>query len=88
MAEQDKDICRAVLDYPCEWVYKVIGTDEEQLRSAIEETIAGNPYRVTVSSSSSGKYLCLNLETTVNSEENRDAIYLTLKSHHHVKIVL
>ena len=86
---QKRDICKAKIDYPCKWLYKVIGTDNEQLRRAIEEVINDIPCEINLSNtSSSGKYLCLNLEITVESEEERNSIYLDLKSHPHVKIVL
>ena len=86
---QNKDICKAKLNYPCQWLYKVIGTDNEQLRQAIMGIIGNMPCEINFSnSSSSGNYLCLNLEITVQSEEERNSIYLALKSHPHVKIVL
>ena len=86
---QKKDICKVKLDYPCQWLYKVIGTDKEQLRHAIKEVINTIPCEINPSnSSSSGKYLCLNLEITVQSEEERNSIYQGLKDHPNIKIVL
>ena len=86
---QKNDMCKAKLDYPCQWLYKVIGTDHEQLRQAIMEIITNIPCKINLSnSSSSGKYLCLNLEITVQSEEERNSIYLNLKAHPNIKIVL
>ena len=86
---QKKGICKAELNYPCQWLYKVIGTDNEQLRQAIMGIIRNMPCEINFSnSSSSGNYLCLNLEITVQSEEERNSIYLALKSHPHVKMVL
>ena len=84
-----KDMCKVKLDYPCQWLYKVIGIEEEQLRQAIAEIIPDTPCEINLSkSSSSGKYLCLNVELTVQSEEERNSIYESLKAHQHVKIVL
>jgi len=86
---QKKDMCKVKLDYPCQWLYKVIGTNHEQLRQAIMEIINSIPCEISLSnSSSSGKYLCLNLEITVQSEEERNSIYSGLKSHPLIKIVL
>ena len=86
---QKNDMCKAKLDYPCQWLYKVIGTDHEQLRQAIMEIITNIPCKINLSnSSSSGKYLCLNLEITVQNEEERNSIYLNLKAHPNIKIVL
>jgi putative lipoic acid-binding regulatory protein len=87
--ERETDICRVHLDYPCQWLYKVIGSDPEQLRQAIAAIVPDTSCEISCSnSSSSGKYHCLNLEVTVRSEEERNAIYLALKAHSHVKIVL
>ena len=86
---QKNDICKAKLDYPCQWLYKVIGTDHEQLRKAIMEIITNIPCEINLSNNSgSGKYLCLNLEITVQNEEERNSIYLNLKAHPNIKIVL
>lgn len=83
------DTCKPKLNYPCQWVYKVIGTDQDELHQAIRETVNTTPCEISFSnSSSSEKYLCLNLEITVQNEEERNAIYLDLKAHPQVKIVL
>ena len=88
MNEKD-DICRLQLNYPCTWLYKVIGMDRQQVRRAITQIIRDRPCKITLSNtSSSGKYICLNLELAVEDEEDRNAIYLDLKAHPHVKIVL
>ena len=85
----EKNICKAQLDYPCQWLYKVIGTDHEKLLQAINEIVTSKPCEINLSNTSSkGKYLCLNLEVNVESEGERNAIYLDLKMHPHVKIVL
>ena len=82
-------MCKVKLDYPCQWLYKVIGTDHEQLRLAIMEIITNIPCEISISNSSpAGKYLCLNLEITVQNEEERNSIYSDLKAHTHIKMVL
>jgi len=83
------DVCKVKLNYPCQWLYKVIGTDHEQLHKTIMEIINNIPCEISISNcSSSGKYICLNLEITVQSEEERNSIYSRLKSHSLIKIVL
>jgi putative lipoic acid-binding regulatory protein len=80
---------RPEIEYPCAWSYRVIGTDEKTLRHAISECLEGREYRVSLSSSSSsGKYISLNLETIVHSEEIRVSTYHSLGRHPSVKIVL
>ncbi len=83
--------CKAklTLEYPCQWTYKVIGTDQIYLENAIAEIITKQEYSIEFSkSSSSRKYLSLNIKLTVYSEKNRNSIYENLKSHPHIKMVL
>jgi putative lipoic acid-binding regulatory protein len=77
------------IDYPCQWGYKVIGTDEAVLRSAITEVVQDISHSVTPSNrSASGKYICLNVEIHVLTEDQRLTIYESLRRHPAVKIVL
>ncbi len=77
------------LDYPCHWVYKVIGSGQEQMRDAIEEVVHDYEHTVTFSNASrTGKYCCLNLEMTVYSDETRTGIYTALKQHPNIMLVL
>ena len=79
----------AVIRYPCEWLYKVIGMDRNKLHQALVDIVSEESCKISFSNdSSSGKYLCLNLEVTVRSEEERNTIYLALKAHPQIKIVL
>ncbi len=80
---------KAEIDYPCSWNYKVIGVDAAAIQNAVATVLGGQPYILTPSrSSSGGKYHSLNLETVVESEGRRNAIYAALKSHAAVKMVL
>jgi putative lipoic acid-binding regulatory protein len=86
---QQNNACKPKLNYPCQWVYKVVGTNQDELRQAIMKIITDTPCEINFSnSSSSGKYLCLNLEITVQSEEERNSIYSNLKAQPQVKIIL
>ncbi len=83
------DIERPKIDYPCSWVYKVIGEDCSLLKEAITGTCA--PEKVTIThshASSKGKYHSLNAELTVANEEARLQIYENLKASPAVKMVL
>lgn len=87
--EQENKECKAQLQYPCLWLYKVIGMDREKLYQALEEIVDVDSYTISPSNSSrTGKYHCLNLEMTVVNEEERNRIYLALEGHPQVKIVL
>lgn len=77
------------LEYPCSWVYKVIGREQEELHTAIAEVIQARECLVTLSNSSSGgKYLCLDVELVVVSAEDREAQHLAFKDHPAVVMVL
>ncbi|MEW6595089.1 MAG: DUF493 domain-containing protein [Thermodesulfobacteriota bacterium] len=80
---------RLVLEYPCAWVYKVIGADGEELRAAIREILSGREHLVTPSRTSrSGRYLSLDIEVVVQDEAERNAWYVALKGHPAVVMVL
>jgi hypothetical protein len=83
------DGCRAKIDYPCPWVYKVIGRDRDILVLAIAEVLAGLAHTVTPSrSSAGGTYHCLNVATTVDCEAVRLDLYDRLRCHPAVRMVL
>jgi uncharacterized protein len=85
----NKPGCKPEIVYPCPWGYKVIGSDVDRLRSAIAEVIQELPHTITPSHSSlPGKYLCLDVEIVVSSEECRLEIYESLRRHPAIKIVL
>ncbi len=78
------------IDYPCPWLYKVIGLNEEDLRKAITTVCAGTDNILISKShtSSGGKYCSLNVEVVVEDDEQRLAHYQNLKNHAAVKVVL
>lgn len=87
MSEDKKQ--KPQLDYPCLWIYKVIGTNENSLKSAVGEIIEGRECRISLSrQSETAKYISLNVELTVESEAHRKALYEALKTHRAVKLVL
>ena len=80
---------KPVLEYPCRWLYKVIGDEREELERAALEIIGNRPCTISLSNSSrTGKYHCLDIEVEVMDDENRNTIYQALKSHPQVKMVL
>ena len=77
------------LEYPCPWVYKIIGPDEDEMHSAVAEIIRDRTYKISHSrKSEKGKYHCLNVALTVESDSHRTTLYEALKAHRAVKIVL
>jgi uncharacterized protein len=81
--------CKPRIDYPCLWVYKVIGRDPEALRCAIAEVMKGSGHTVTPSmSSKAGSYHCLNVEITIESDPVRLGLYERLRLHPAVIMVM
>ncbi|MCK4534102.1 MAG: DUF493 domain-containing protein [Syntrophobacterales bacterium] len=80
---------KPIIEYPCRWIYKIIGSDDRAIRRAVEEIVEGHDYTITPSNvSRTGRYHSLNLEMTVEDEGHRTGIYDKLKNHPAVKMVL
>lgn len=80
---------KAEIDYPCLWLYKLIGLREEEIIKAVEEIMPRSGYTLSSSKSSrTGKYLSFNLEVMVHSEEARNFYYASLKQHAAITMVL
>jgi putative lipoic acid-binding regulatory protein len=77
------------IDYPCDWNYKVIGTNVDEMIKAIEIAVAGMVHEINSSNvSSKGNYFSLNLKVFVTSEAIRDIIFSKLNSNEFIKMVL
>ncbi len=77
------------IDYPCPWVYKVIGADAAALHAAVDEAIGEQAYTIAASNTSrTGKYVSMRVEVVVRDEENRVGIFTALGEHPCVRIVL
>lgn len=80
---------KAEIDYPCVWQYKVIGVNRQAVQTAVSEHLGDAPYSLSESKrSGEGKYLSMNLEVTVASDEQRLALYHALAGHPAIKAVL
>ena len=77
------------IEYPCRWKYKVVGSDQGLIRSAIAEIVREREYTINLSrSSKGGKYHSLNLQMNIDNDESRVEIYEALKKHPAIKLVL
>ena len=80
---------KPIIVYPCRWTFAVMGTDDETLRAAIATVILPRAYEVSFSKKSPGaKYRSLHVQTVVESEADRDALFHALRQHPAVKMVL
>ncbi len=76
------------IEYPCEWIYKVIGGDKGSVHNAIADIIQDSEYHITDSNTSkTGKYLSFNVVVMVGDEAYRNKIYQALKEHDDIKFV-
>lgn len=80
---------RPKIDYPCEWEYRIIGLDEEELRRLVSEILKAKQYTLSFSNiSKAGKYISLSLKTIVATEVKRNDMYISLRKHPAVKSVI
>jgi putative lipoic acid-binding regulatory protein len=80
---------KSVVEYPCKWSFRVIGSDESLMRKAVESILGDSAHSLMVSNASkTGKYISLNLETVVRDEGHRNQIYEGLKAAPPIKMVL
>ncbi len=85
----DSEMQKPQIEYPCQWAYKVIGSDVNKILLAIETAAMGLSYDVSPSNvSSNGKYFSLNLKLEVPNETVRNLIYEKLGNSPDVKFVL
>jgi putative lipoic acid-binding regulatory protein len=77
------------LDYPCQWIYKIIGTNQDEMQSAVTELIRDRPCKISFSRRNEmARYISLNVEVIVESESHRMDLYYALKAHPAIKVVL
>ena len=77
------------IDYPCEWGYKIIGTDRDRLEAVVSEVMRERKYRQRGGNSSSkGKFHSLSTSCQVKSQEDRDSLFKAFQEHKDVKMVI
>ncbi|CAA6822350.1 MAG: Proposed lipoate regulatory protein YbeD [uncultured Sulfurovum sp.] len=80
---------RPDIEYPCEWGYKVIGTDKGKLEACIFDIVGERAYKTKGGNTSSkGKFHSLNMTCKVASQADRDAIFKAFSDHKDVKMVI
>ncbi len=81
--------CKAKINYPCVWQYKIIGTDQAVIRAVAAEYLGDTPYSLSTSrTSGNGRYISMALEVTVKNERQRLRLYQTFADHPAVRLVL
>jgi len=77
------------IEYPSMWTYKLIGAEKKALQKAIHDVIVERDHKLSHSNKSkTGKYISMNLELVVISDDERNFIFDALKKHQNIKMVL
>jgi len=85
----EADSKKPEIQYPCNWEYKIIGSDVDKILSAIEKAAGGMDYTVKPSNvSRNNKYFSINVTIKVPNEVTRDIIYTSLVKNEDIKFVL
>jgi putative lipoic acid-binding regulatory protein len=80
---------KAKINYPTTWKYKLIAKKQEHIEDVVSGTIIEKSYKLTASNSSSGgKFISMNLEVQVVSEEERLYFFKQFETHEDIKYVL
>jgi putative lipoic acid-binding regulatory protein len=80
---------KVLIEYPCNWCYKVIASEKAALEQAIKDVIDERAHTLTPSNKSkTGKYVSMNLDLLVHNEDDRTFIFDALKHHQDIKMVL
>ena len=80
---------KVLIEYPSAWTYKLIGHEKEAIKKAIHEVILERAHSLKHSNKSkTGKYVSMNLELVITSDEERNFIFEALKAHQQIKMVL
>jgi uncharacterized protein len=77
------------LDYPCNWSYKIVIRQEQDITDIIKELLEERKHDIKASKTSSqGKFKSFNLDLVVHNEEDRKSLYQLLDGHEHIKMVM
>ena len=77
------------IEYPCEWGYKLIGTDKIALQACIFDVVGERAYETKEGNTSSkGKFHSFNMRCKVESQKDRDEIFKAFSENSAVKMVI
>lgn len=77
------------LDYPCQWEYKLILSQEHNVSMVVQEVLEERIHTLRKSQNSTkGNYVSYTLSVLVHNADDRKSLYHMLKAHQHIKFVL
>lgn len=78
----------AEIEFPRQWEYRIIGKNREQIEQATFE-LCDKPYEIAPSKASRhGNYHSMVLKITVESREEMHELFMALKHHVHITMVV
>ncbi len=80
---------KVIIEYPSTWTYKLIGNEKKAIKKAIHDVIIEREHTLNHSNKSkTGKYVSMNLELVITSDDERNFIFEAFKAHQNIKMVL
>jgi uncharacterized protein len=80
---------KANIDYPTEWIYKIIGQSETHITEAIQTCCGDREHSLKASrQSSAGRFISMELKICVESYEDRESLFHSLFKQNGIKMVL
>lgn len=77
------------LDYPCNWIYKVVVLTEKDVKQAAKDILHPREFSLKKSKvSSKGKFISFSVETLVHNEDDRKELFTLFRAHTNIKMVL
>lgn len=77
------------LDYPCNWVYKLVVSETISVKTTVKEVVLDREHSIKESKvSKKGKFKSYTLELLVHNEDDRKELYRILGEHENIKMVL
>jgi putative lipoic acid-binding regulatory protein len=77
------------INYPTKWEYKIIGSDVDQMITAVENIVKEFEFELVPSNiSKKANYFSMNVIVFVPTEEFRDKIFKELTEHPAIKFVI
>lgn len=74
--------------YPTQWEYRVIGRDKEAIKAVIAKIIKKEYELKDGHHSSHGKFISVVVSVEVESEQERDSVFVALRNDEAVNMVL
>jgi uncharacterized protein len=77
------------LDYPCNWVYKLVVLEHINIKTTVKEVVSEREHIIKESKvSKKGKYKSYALELLVHNEDDRKELYKLLGDHSNIKMII